>query len=44
MAAFLFEAGSIINRDEEPAMNSPERQDIISAAVTEAVQEFCKLR
>ncbi|WP_311966790.1 N-acetylmuramoyl-L-alanine amidase family protein [Bradyrhizobium australiense] len=44
MAAVLFEAGSIINRDEELAMSSPERQDMISAAVTEAMQEFCKLR
>jgi N-acetylmuramoyl-L-alanine amidase len=42
MAAVLFEAGSIINRDEELAMNSSERQDMISAAVTGAVKEFCE--
>jgi N-acetylmuramoyl-L-alanine amidase len=44
MAAVLFEAGSIINRDEELAMNSSERQDMISAAVTGAVKEFCRSR
>ena len=42
--AVLFEAGSIINRDEELAMNSPERQDMISAAVAGAVKQFCELR
>jgi N-acetylmuramoyl-L-alanine amidase len=42
--AVLLEAGSIINRDEELAMNSPERQDMISAAVTAAVKQFCELR
>lgn len=40
--AVLLEAGSIINRDEELAMNTPERQDMISAAVSGAVQEFCE--
>ena len=30
MPAVLLEAGSIINRDEELKMDSPERQDIIS--------------
>lgn len=44
MPAVLFEAGSIINREEELAMNSPERQDIISAAVSRAVKEFCESR
>jgi N-acetylmuramoyl-L-alanine amidase len=44
MPAVLLEAGSIINRDEELAMNSPERQDMISAAVAGAVKEFCDLR
>jgi N-acetylmuramoyl-L-alanine amidase len=44
MPAVLLEAGSIINRDEELAMNSPERQDIISAAVAGAVKQFCELR
>jgi N-acetylmuramoyl-L-alanine amidase len=42
--AVLLEAGSIINRDEELAMNSPERQDMISAAVAGAVKQFCELR
>jgi N-acetylmuramoyl-L-alanine amidase len=42
MPAVLLEAGSIINRDEELKMDSPERQDIISSAVTEAVKEFCQ--
>jgi N-acetylmuramoyl-L-alanine amidase len=42
--AVLLEAGSIINRDEELAMNSPERQDMISTAVAGAVKQFCELR
>jgi N-acetylmuramoyl-L-alanine amidase len=41
MPAVLLEAGSIINRDEELKMNSPERRDIISGAVAAAVKEFC---
>jgi N-acetylmuramoyl-L-alanine amidase len=44
MPAVLLEAGSIVNRDEELAMNSPERQDMISAAVAGAVKQFCGLR
>jgi N-acetylmuramoyl-L-alanine amidase len=44
MAAVLLEAGSIINRDEELKMNSPERWDIISSGVTAAVKEFCEPR
>jgi len=44
MAAVLFEAGSIINRDEEVTMNSQERQDMIGAALTKAVRQFCQLR
>lgn len=43
-AAVLLEAGSIINRDEEMAMNSPERQDIIAGAVATAMEEFCEKR
>jgi N-acetylmuramoyl-L-alanine amidase len=43
-AAALLEAGSIINRDEELKMSSPERQDIISSGVTAAVKEFCEPR
>ena len=41
MPAVLLEAGSIINRDEELKMDSPERRDIISGAVAAAVKEFC---
>ena len=43
-AAVLLEAGSIINRDEEMAMNSPERQEIIAGAVAVAMREFCERR
>jgi N-acetylmuramoyl-L-alanine amidase len=42
MPAVLLEAGSIINRDEELKMNSPERRDIISGAVAAAVKQFCE--
>jgi N-acetylmuramoyl-L-alanine amidase len=42
--AVLLEAGSIINRDEELAMDSPERQGMIGTAVTAAVQKFCEQR
>jgi N-acetylmuramoyl-L-alanine amidase len=41
MPAVLLEAGSIINRDEELKMGSPERQDLISGAVATAVKKFC---
>jgi N-acetylmuramoyl-L-alanine amidase len=41
MPAVLLEAGSIINRDEELKMESPERRDIISDAVAAAAKEFC---
>jgi N-acetylmuramoyl-L-alanine amidase len=41
MPAVLLEAGSIANRDEELAMASPERQQLISAAVVDAVDRFC---
>jgi N-acetylmuramoyl-L-alanine amidase len=44
MAAVLLEAGSIINRDEELMMSSPERRDIISSGVSAAVKEFCDPR
>ena len=44
MPAVLLEAGSIINRDEEAAMATPERQAVIAAAVTEAVRGFCAAR
>jgi N-acetylmuramoyl-L-alanine amidase len=41
MPAVLLEAGSIINRDEELKMDSPERRDAISGAVVAAVKNFC---
>jgi N-acetylmuramoyl-L-alanine amidase len=41
MPAVLFEAGSIINREEELQMNSAERLDLISASVRAAVRKFC---
>jgi N-acetylmuramoyl-L-alanine amidase len=44
MAAVLLEAGSIINRDEELKMSSPERRDIISSGVAAALKEFCEPR
>ncbi|WJR81743.1 N-acetylmuramoyl-L-alanine amidase [Bradyrhizobium sp. NP1] len=44
MPAVLLEAGSIINRDEELKMDSPERRNIISSSVTAAVKEFCEPR
>lgn len=39
--AVLLEAGSIINRDEELAMATPERQAVISAAITDAAKAYC---
>jgi N-acetylmuramoyl-L-alanine amidase len=44
MPAVLLEAGSIINRDEELRMASPEHRDIISSGVAAAVKEFCDAR
>jgi N-acetylmuramoyl-L-alanine amidase len=44
MPAVLLEAGSIINRDEELKMDSPERRDIITSGVAAAVKEFCDPR
>jgi N-acetylmuramoyl-L-alanine amidase len=41
MPAVLLEAGSIINREQELQMNSPERLDLISASLTTAVESFC---
>jgi N-acetylmuramoyl-L-alanine amidase len=43
MPAVLFEAGSIINRDEELQMNSAERLDLIRASLRGAVKKFCDL-
>jgi N-acetylmuramoyl-L-alanine amidase len=42
MPAALLEAGSIINRDEELALATPERQALIGGAVVEAVDALCK--
>lgn len=44
MPAVLLEAGSIINRDEELKMDSPERRNAISSSVASAVKEFCEPR
>jgi N-acetylmuramoyl-L-alanine amidase len=44
MPAVLLEAGSIINRDEELEMASPERRNIISSGVVAAVKQFCDPR
>jgi len=41
MPAVLLEAGSIVNRDEELLLGTPERQSQISAAVADAVESFC---
>jgi len=44
MPAALLEAGSIINRQEETVLASPERRTITSAAITAAVEDFCMAR
>ena len=44
MPAVLLEAGSIINRDEELKMESPEYRNIVSSGVTAAVKQFCDYR
>jgi len=44
MPAVLLEAGSIVNREEELRLASPEHQALISAAATEAVESFCATR
>ena len=44
MPAVLLEAGSIINRQEELELASPERRLLVSAAVTAAVEDFCASR
>ena len=44
MPAVLLEAGSIINRDEELKMDSPERRDLISGGVATAMKKFCDAR
>lgn len=44
MPAVLLEAGSIVNRQEELELASPERRALISAAVAAAVEAFCASR
>lgn len=44
MPAVLLEAGSIVNRQEELELASPERRALISAAVAAAVEDFCAAR
>jgi N-acetylmuramoyl-L-alanine amidase len=44
MPAVLLEAGSIINRDEELELGTPERRSLTSDAVVAAVESFCALR
>lgn len=44
MPAVLLEAGSIINRDEELVMASPEHHDKVGAAVAGAMKEYCEQR
>jgi N-acetylmuramoyl-L-alanine amidase len=43
MPAVLLEAGSIVHRGEEQILASQERQKLVATAVTEAVEQFCKL-
>jgi len=44
MPAVLLEAGSIVNRQEELELASPERRSLTSAAIAAAVEEFCAAR
>jgi N-acetylmuramoyl-L-alanine amidase len=44
MPALLLEAGSIVNRQEELELATPERRTLTSAAVAAAVEEFCAAR
>jgi N-acetylmuramoyl-L-alanine amidase len=44
MPAVLLEAGSIVNRQEELELASPERRALTSAAVAAAVEDFCEAR
>jgi N-acetylmuramoyl-L-alanine amidase len=44
MPAALLEAGSIINRQEETVLASPDRQALESAAIAAAVEDFCTAR
>jgi N-acetylmuramoyl-L-alanine amidase len=44
MPAVLFEAGSIINREEELVMADPKHQELLASAVTRAVESFCTVQ
>jgi N-acetylmuramoyl-L-alanine amidase len=44
MPAALLEAGSIINRQEELVLATPERRAATSAAIAAAVEDFCAAR
>jgi N-acetylmuramoyl-L-alanine amidase len=44
MPALLLEAGSIVNRQEELELATPERRTLTSAAVAASVEEFCAVR
>ena len=44
MPAVLLEAGSIVNRQEELQLASPERRTLTSAAIVAAVEDFCAAR
>jgi N-acetylmuramoyl-L-alanine amidase len=44
MPAVLLEAGSIVNRQEELQLASPERRALTSAAIVAAVEDFCAAR
>lgn len=44
MPAVLLEAGSIVNRQEELELATPERRAATSAAVVAAVEDFCTAR
>jgi N-acetylmuramoyl-L-alanine amidase len=44
MPAVLLEAGSIVNRQEELELGTPERRSLTSAAIAAAVANFCAAR
>jgi N-acetylmuramoyl-L-alanine amidase len=44
MPAVLLEAGSIVNRQEELELATPERRLLVAAAVVAAVEDFCTAR
>lgn len=44
MPAVLFEAGMIVNRDEELVLTTQERQNTMALAATDAIDSFCAQR